>query len=224
MAEVELDAAAENVRLLGGLPGQGSKILLMAPIAGTVQEAELTLGETVDSEHLAFTVVNLSEVYAELALAPADLAKVKVGDTVELFADASPEKPFLAELTGIGAATDPVTRTVAARAKVRTPSPLLAVGSFVKATIVTDVRQERLTVPLEALQDHTGRPTLYVATKDQQGLFEVRHVTLGTAGDEWREVTDGLKPGEPLATHGTFYLKSEAMKSALSDGCCSVGE
>ena len=49
-------------------------------------------------------------------------------------------------------------------------------------------------------------------------------MTLGTEGKDWREVTDGLQPGEKLATHGTFYLKSEAMKSALSDGCCAVGE
>jgi cobalt-zinc-cadmium efflux system membrane fusion protein len=223
LARVEAEAAAENVRLLGGSPGQGSEIPLVAPISGTVQEAHLTLGETVDPDHLAFSIVNLEESYAELAIAPSDLAKVKVGDPVELFSDAAPQTPFQAELTSIGAITDPVTRTVAARAKVRKASPLLKAGSFVKAAIITDVRSDRLTVPQEALQDHLGRATLYVA-KPESGLFEVRHVELGTEGEGWREVIEGLQPGEKLATHGTFYLKSEAMKSALSDGCCAVGE
>ena len=225
MAQVEAEAAAENVRLLGGQPGAGSEIPLLAPISGTVQEAHLTLGETVDNQHLAFSIVNLDEVYAELAITPADLGKVKVGDPVELFSDAAPQTPLQATLTSIGAATDPTTRTISARARVKKPSPLLTAGSFVKATIVTDVRHERLTVPEDALQDHTGRPTLYVAKPDQKGLFEVRHVTLGTEKNEdWREIVEGLKPGEQLATKGTFYLKSEAMKSALSDGCCAVGE
>lgn len=225
MARVEADAAAENVRLLGGQPGAGSEIPLLAPISGTVQEARLTLGETVDTEHLAFSIVNLDESYAELAITPADLAKVKVGDPVELFSDAAPQTPFQATLTSIGAANDPITRTITARAKVKTPSPLLTAGSFVKATIITDVRHERLTVPEEALQDHVGRATLYVAKPDRKGIFEVRHVTLGTEKNEdWREIVDGLQPGEQLATKGTFYLKSEAMKSALSDGCCAVGE
>lgn len=224
MASVEVEAAAENVRLLGGTPGGGSEIALLAPIAGAIQETALTLGESVDTEHVAFSIVNLDESYAELAIAPADLAKVKVGDRVELFADAAPQTPFVAELTSIGAATDPVTRTVTARAKVRTPSQLLKGGSFVKATIITEVRHDRLTVPQEALQDHLGRATLYVAKPAPDGTFEVRHVTLGTEDEDWREVVEGLEPGEKLATHGTFYLKSEAMKSALSDGCCAVGE
>lgn len=225
MAQVEAEAAAENVRLLGGQPGAGSEIPLFAPIAGTIQEANLTLGETVDTAHLAFTIVNLEEVYAELAITPADLGKVKVGDPVELFSDAAPQTPLQATLTSIGAATNPTTQTVAARARVKKPSALLAAGSFVKATIITDVRHERLTVPEDALQDHVGRPTLYVAKPDQKGLFEVRHVTLGTEKNEnWREIAEGLKPGEQLATKGTFYLKSEAMKSALSDGCCAIGE
>lgn len=225
LASVELEAAAENVRLLGGTPGGGSEIPLLAPISGTVQEAALTLGETVGTDHLAFSIVNLDDSYAELAIAPSDLAKLKVGDPVELFSDAAPKTPFQAELTSIGATTDPVTRTIPARARVKTPSPLLTAGSFVKASIVTDVRHERLTVPEKALQEHTGRPTLYVAkSKEAGGAFEVRHVTLGTEGENWREITEGLKPGESVATGGTFYLKSEALKSSLSDGCCSVGE
>ena len=225
MARVEAEAAAENVRLLGGQPGAGSEIPLLAPISGTIQDASLTLGETVDTEHLAYAIVNLDEVYVDLAIAPADLAKVKIGDPVELFSDVSPQTPLQATLTSVGAATDPTTRTITARAKLKTPSPLLAAGSFVKATIITDVRQERLTVPDDALQDHVGRPTLYVARPDKKGVFEVRHVTLGTEkNEEWREITEGLKPGEELATGGTFYLKSEALKSALSDGCCAVGE
>jgi cobalt-zinc-cadmium efflux system membrane fusion protein len=224
MAQVELNAAEENVRLLGGSPGEGSRLAIVAPIAGVVQEAPLTLGETVDTEHLAFTIVNLDEVWAELALAPKDLSKIKVGDPVDLFTDASPDKPFQAKLTSISAATDQVTRLVSARAKVKNPSPLLKVGSFVKASILTDVRHERLTVPEKALQEHTGRPTLYVSKPGaSEGAFEVRHVTLGTEGEDWREITEGLGPGEALATSGTFYLKSEALKSSLSDGCCSVG-
>lgn len=74
-------------------------------------------------------------------------------------------------------------------------------------------------MPDEAIQEHNGRPTLYVSLHG--GQFEVRHVLLGSKGKQWREVSEGLKPGEKIATHGTFYLKSEALKSSLSDGCCA---
>jgi len=40
-------------------------------------------------------------------------------------------------------------------------------------------------------------------------------------GDGWREISAGLSAGEKIAVSGTFYLKSEALKSQLSDGCCA---
>ena len=85
--------------------------------------------------------------------------------------------------------------------------------------LITAERQQKMTVPEGALQEHNGRPTLYVALRG--GAFEVRHVLLGSKGKDWREITNGLKPGEKVAVHGTFYLKSEALKSSLSDGCCA---
>ena len=224
LARVKLEGAKEAVRLLGGRPGEGSGIALLAPIAGKIQKASLTLGESVNVEHVGFTLMNLEHVWAELAMPPKELAKVKVGNRVELKADSSPDRVFSGYISSISAAADDVTRTVSARVIVENPSAALKVGSFVKASIITDTRLERLTVPETALQEHTGRATIYVANPTQKGSFEVRHVILGEKGEGWREISEGLNPDELLASQGTFYLKSEALKKSLSDGCCAVGE
>lgn len=220
LAEVDLESAAERVRLLGGEPGSGSRLALRAPIAGTVQECAVTLGETVTPDRLAFSVINLANVWAELAVAPKELPKLQVGDTVELTAESAPGKTFRGRVESVGAASDERTRAIYVRARLANPQGALKAGTFVSGVLITEVRQQRLTVPETALQEHTGRPTLYVALQGQPGAFEVRHVVLGARGDHWREVAQGLKPGEPLAVSGTFYLKSEALKSSLSDGCC----
>jgi cobalt-zinc-cadmium efflux system membrane fusion protein len=101
-----------------------------------------------------------------------------------------------------------------------------------RGALITDERRDRVVVPNEALEEHTGKPTLYVlrrrkpgnfvARADKPGSFEVRHVKLGVRGPGWREVTEGLEAGEQIAVSGTFYLKSEALKSSLSDACCSA--
>jgi RND family efflux transporter MFP subunit len=223
LAQAELQGAEEAVRLLGGRPGEGSGLALVTPIDGKVQEASLTLGETVDVDQVAFTVMNLEHVWAELSMAPKDLAKAKVGNSVELQADSAPGQLFVGHISSIGSAADNTTRTVSARMVVENPSAALKVGTFVKASIITDTRLERLTVPETALQEHTGRATIYVANPAQTGSFEVRHVILGEKGEGWREISDGLKADEMVATQGTFYLKSEAMKASLSDGCCASG-
>lgn len=220
LAEVDLESAAERVRLLGGEPGAGSRLALRAPIAGTVQECAVTLGETVAPDRLAFSIINLASVWAELAVAPKDLPKLKVGDAVELTAESAPGQNFRGRVESISAASDERTRAIYVRARLANPQTALKAGTFVSGVLITDVRQRRLTVPETALQEHTGRPTLYVALEGHPGSFEVRHVVLGARGEHWREVAEGLKQDEPLAVSGTFYLKSEALKSSLSDGCC----
>lgn len=221
-AQVEAQGAADGVRLLGGSPGGGNTFALTTPIAGRVQERTITLGETIDSEHAAFTVVNLDQVWAELAIAPRDLSAVRVGDTVELTSEAAPGKSFKGTILTVGSQADEATRAVSVRTTLGNASHILKPGAFVRGYVVTDIRRDRITVPIGAIQEHTGKPTVYVAL-NTAGAFEVRHVKLGVNGDGWREISEGLKPGERVAASGTFYLKSEALKSSLSDGCCAPG-
>jgi len=218
--QVEVQGASDTVRLLGGTPGGGNTVALVTPITGRVQDREATLGETIDSEHAAFTVVNLDEVWAEISILPRNLSAVLVGDLVELTSEAAPEKVFKGTILSIGTVADETTRSVVVRTTLGNEGQLLKPGSFIRGSVETDIRHERVTVPIGAIQDHTGKPTVYVAL-EKTGAFEVRHVKLGITRDGWREISEGLKAGEQVAASGTFYLKSEALKSSLSDGCCA---
>jgi RND family efflux transporter MFP subunit len=219
MARVRLQSAADRVELMGGSPGGGNRILLVSPIRGSVQELSVTLGETVPVDKTAFTVINLDKVWARLAVSPQEAGKTAVGDLVELSSETAPGQLFRGRVSAIDAGSDETTRAVYLRVPLSNPQGLLKTGTYVQGSLVTAVREQKVTVPDAALQDHNGRPTLYVALHG--GEFEVRHVLLGAKGADWREVTEGLKAGEKIATHGTFYLKSEALKSSLSDGCCA---
>lgn len=221
-AQVEVQGAVDGVRLLGGRPGGGNTFALVSPISGRVQERVATLGETIDTEHAAFTVVNLNQVWAQVAISPVQLPMVRVGDRVELTSETAPGRVFRGTILSLGTSADEATRAVSARTSLDNPGDVLKPGSFLKGTVLTDVRRQRVVVAAGALQDHTGKPTLYVA-KGKPGEFEVRHVKLGIKGHDWQEIVDGVKPGEQIATSGTFYLKSEALKDSLSDGCCAPG-
>lgn len=220
LAAVESESAAERVRLLGGTPGGSSEVALVSPLQGKVQDILVTLGETVASDRVAYTVVNLDRVWAQLALPPKALGAVKVGDLVVLKSDSAPGRTFQGRISHVSTASDETTRAVYLRAWLENPAGLLKTGSFVSGDVITQTRLQKVAVPLAALQEHSGRPTLYVALPQKPGAFEVRHVLLGAKGDGWREVREGLKAGETVAVSGTFYLKSEALKSSLSDGCC----
>lgn len=219
MARVRLQGALDRLRLMGGSPEQSNHIALVSPIRGRVQDLAVTLGETVPVEKAALTIINLDKVWAHLALAPKDVSKVRLGDPVELSSEAAPGRVFRGRVSSVQAGSDETTRAVYVLVPLLNPLGLLKAGTYVQGSLVTAERLQKLSVPEEALQEHNGRPTLYVALRG--GDFEVRHVLLGTKGKDWREVSEGLKPGEKVAVHGTFYLKSEALKSSLSDGCCA---
>jgi RND family efflux transporter MFP subunit len=220
-AQLEQQAAAQTVRLLGGSPGGGSTVVVVAPIAGRVQERKVSAGQTVSTDHELFTVINLDLVWAQLDVAPRDFRYMRPGQRVLLTSETAPGRIFTGTISALGNTADEKTRAVQVRVALMNRDGALRPETFVRGNIVTDVRQERVTVPTEALQDHQGKPTVYVATGDQPGDFEVRHVKLGVRGEGWREIADGLESGERIATGGTFYLKSEALKSSLSDGCCA---
>jgi membrane fusion protein, heavy metal efflux system len=221
-AELDRQAAEQSVRLLGGSPGGGSVVALTTPITGRVQERNVSLGETVDTEHPLFMVINLDVVWAQLAVTPKDLSLVRRGQRVELTSETAPGRVFTGTVSAIGSTADATTRTVRVRCALANGSGALRPETFVRGNIITDVRRERVVVPLAALQEHNGKETVYVAKEGHPGAFEVRHVKLGVHGDGWREVASGLEAGEQVAVNGTFYLKSEALKSSLSDACCAA--
>ncbi|MCC6443178.1 MAG: efflux RND transporter periplasmic adaptor subunit [Armatimonadetes bacterium] len=221
-AEIERQSAEQSVRLLDGVPGGGSAVPLVSSISGRVLSRSVTLGETVDTEHPLFVIVNLETVWAQLAVSPNDLPAVRPGQKVTLTAETAPGLTFAGKVASIGAGTDEVSRSIRIRTALTNRADLLKPGTLVRGHIVTGERHEHIVVPEGAMQEHTGRPTVYVAASGSPAVFEVRHVRPGIRGGGWREIVSGLSPGERVAATGTFYLKSEALKSALSDGCCAT--
>ena len=60
-----------------------------------------------------------------------------------------------------------------------------------------------------------GERVVFVALGE--GLFEKRPVQTGRQQNAMIEVTGGLRPGERVVTRGGFFVKSEFLKSTLSE-------
>ena len=52
--------------------------------------------------------------------------------------------------------------------------------------------------------------------------FHVRKVRLGTKDGKYTEIIAGLLPDESIATHGSFVLAAQLLKSKLGEGCDCV--
>lgn len=213
-AELEREAAANGIRLIGGSPGGGDTLRVTAPIAGRVTERTVSLGETVTPERSLFQIINLESVWVQLSVYQKDLPAVRVGQRVTVTSDTAPGRTFSGAVSYIGDVVDETTRAVKVRAVIRNAGNTLKPQTFVRGTIRTELRTQAIAVPREAVQTLDGKAVVFVQG-DHPGEFAARAVQTGdTVGGE-TIVTSGLETGDRVVTRGAFMVKAQAMKSEL---------
>jgi membrane fusion protein, heavy metal efflux system len=226
-AEAEHRASCQQLRTLGFTEEQidalGAKPLeqvlmeVRAPFAGEIVERTAVRGALVEAGKSLFTLADRSVMWAMLNIPESALARVKVGQTVELRVESLPEQRFSGKLTWIGAEVDERSRMARARAEVPNPNGLLKARMFAQARILTRSAEGALLLPASAIQRMEGNSFVFVKLSDD--LFDARVVRLGARFDGQVEISEGLKPQEVVVVNHGFSLKSAFLISRLGAGC-----
>ncbi|WP_395090090.1 efflux RND transporter periplasmic adaptor subunit [Armatimonas sp.] len=211
-ARVNAEGALDDVQLLGGQPGDNHSIPVKAPFAGRVRERKATLGQTVMAGEPILTLVNPTVLFAQLALFPADLPRVRPGQSVTLTIEGRTVSGVIERL---GEAADEKTRSVKVRVRVDNRAGRLRPGLPVTAKI-SRASERILAVPAGAVQTVNGKKVVFVSG-EKAGEFAPREVRVGTTQDGRTTILSGLKPGEKFVGKNAFLVKSQAMKSELGE-------
>ena len=222
-ARAAVQSARDNLRkttLTAPMTGRVTRL--------AVEEGEVAVPSTFSKDiGLLLTVSDLSVIQAEVKVDETDVVRVHLGDSVEVSIDAFPDTVFMGHVTKVSdssvrdatqAATGQNDRAVDYEVEVTLDKPPSDIRPDLSATarIVTDTRKQALSIPIIALtlRENTPpasgerRPADTAATrkkKEVEGVFVVKDgvanfhaVKVGIAGDEYFEVTDGLKAGEAI--------------------------
>ncbi len=195
-----------------------ARLQLFSPIAGTVLSRDAVRGQTILAEHILATIADLDNVYFTARLFEKDLARIRVGASVDVKLNAYPTEVFSGTVEMIGNQLDPTARTVTARIALANRGNMLKVGLFGNATVaVSDVapRTPRVVIPLSAVTKLADRDVVFVRQPDEH--FEVHPVTLGRAAAGEVEVLTGLREKEMVVVEGVFTLKSAVLKSTFGE-------
>ena len=84
---------------------------------------------------------------------------------------------------------------------------------FATAQIREHATRRALFLPEDALQDINGVRTVFVTENGH--TFTPQAIKADAPVDHRVEILDGLKPGEHVATAGTFILKSQLLKGSI---------
>ena len=216
-------AAVMRLRAIGLTPADveaasqhdlGGRVQIRAPIAGTIIERHVTLGQAVERATDAFKIADTTHVWVTLDLYEKDLSRVRVGQEVETRTESRPGEVFRGRVAFIVPVIDPATRTAKVRLEVPNPKGVLNAGQLVTARIVGDgkgISTDVLVVPRSAVEQVEGKTAVFIQSQPDGG-FERRNVLLGASGGDKVEVRQGLKVGDIVAVDGAFLLKSELLR------------
>jgi membrane fusion protein, heavy metal efflux system len=227
-AQIKLDGARQKLFALGlseseiaDLPNQPPESLrrqyLRSPISGRVSERRVDLGGLTGRggpESELFVIVNLDDIWVDLAVSPEDIASVREGSPVSIRAIGI-EGEAAAKIIFVSPLLDRETRNARVIASLPNPDNRWRPGTFVTAEVSLGDDASKVIVPRKALQTVKGAATLFVR---DAGGFEARQVKTGREDDDNVEIVSGLAPGETIAIANTFTLKAELEKAEASEG------
>jgi cobalt-zinc-cadmium efflux system membrane fusion protein len=206
-AKVDLDTAAEQLRLLGVDKDHPSGIVdITAPISGVITDQQVTNAAGVQGlpGPNPFTISDLSYVWIICDVYENDLDAVHVGEYADIRLNAYPKKALKARIDNILPILDPNLRTAKVRLEVENAGRLMRVGMFVTATFYGKQPEIRATLPATAILHLHDRDWVFAPL----GGGKFRRVEV-VAGDMlpngMQEITSGLKSGDQVVQSALMF-------------------
>src|SRR5579871_1345283 len=218
-AEGALRAARDAVRIFGkteadidNIVGQrmaDPTLVVQSPITGRITARSAAPGLFVQpgSAPAPYTLADIDTMWMIANVAENDSPAFRVGQEETVRVSAFPGRTFAGKVTTVGSMVDPNTRRVLVRSEVKDPQHELRAGMFANFVINVGAPMRSPGVPADGVvREGDGTMTVFV-TSDRK-RFTRRVVKVGLERDAYRQILDGLRPGELVATEGALFLSN----------------
>lgn len=199
---------AADLSRLGGGSTPLQTLEIRAPISGRIVERRAVTGASVPSETELFTIADLSTIWVEASVAPADLGFVKEGDSVGVEAQSGAAAKGL--VVFVSPVIDRDTRLAKMVAQIANADASWRPGDFATVRVDSTAGRAAVLVPRGAIQRMKKDSVVFV--RNASG-FEKRDVVLGRNDGKQVEIRFGIEAGEKVAVGNSFILKAQLEKS-----------
>jgi multidrug efflux pump subunit AcrA (membrane-fusion protein) len=193
----------------------GKALEVKASIDGVIVDRKSTVGELVGKDKEIFIISDPTDLWVIAEIKERDIGGVKVGQDAAFTVVSYPGQIFHGTVTRIGNQVGAESRTTDVRIETNNAEGKLKPGMFADVEITTTVLQDVLVIPESALQADEDQQVVFVALGANK--FEKRVVKTGLQHRGRVRVLDGLKAGEQVVAEGSFILKSEMLKSEMTE-------
>jgi membrane fusion protein, heavy metal efflux system len=218
-AEGNLRAGRDAVRIFGKTDAEIDAIIakrladptlvVPSPITGRITARNAAPGLFVQPGNAPapYSVADIATMWMLANVAETDSPAFRLGQAVKVRVTAFPDREFDGKITTIGAMVDPNTRRVLIRSEVEDPQHELRSGMFATFVIRTGNPVRSTAIPLDGVvREGDGTMTAWV-TADRRRFIR-RTVKIGLRDEGYRQILEGLQPGELVATEGAIFLSN----------------
>jgi membrane fusion protein, heavy metal efflux system len=227
-AEGNLRAGRDSVRLFGKTDAEIDRIVatrsadptlvVPSPITGRITARNAAPGLFVQpaSPPAPFIVTDINTMWMLADVAEADSPAFRVGQEVQVRINAFPGRTFDGKITTIGASVDPNTRRVLVRSEIKDPQHELRSGMFAVFTITVGPPVRSPGIASDGIvREGDGTMTIWV-TADRR-RFTRRTVKIGDIHNGFRQILEGVRIGELVATAGALFLSNTLATASAAD-------
>lgn len=175
---------------------------VLAPITGSIAKRYLSLGDYVTPGQPLFDLVAVSRLRARLSFPERDATRIRIGQEVKLQSPAAEHSPAIGQVTQISPRINTTNRALEVLVEFDNPGNWFP-GSSVDAQLIVNQRVGALTVSPLSLEKRNGRDVVFVIENEQ---VSARTVTVGWAGDNWVEITNGISGEDRIVVAGATSL------------------
>ncbi|MGY8660990.1 efflux RND transporter periplasmic adaptor subunit [Bradyrhizobium sp. UFLA05-109] len=219
-AEGNYKAARDAVRIFGKTDEEVDRILadrkvdsilrVLSPISGKIVARTAAPGLYVQPGNAPapYTLADLSTMWMVANVIETDAPAYQLGQPVAVSVPAYPGEVFRGSVTTLGLNIDPSTHRQLVRSVIEDPDHKLRAGMLASFSIEIEGPKTSIAVPSDAIvREGDGSMTVWVTTDRRH--FQRRAVKVGLEQNGWRQIVEGLNPGELVASTGAIFLSNK---------------
>lgn len=215
LARIELKSSEEALKRSEAILADARETLqkteVVAPIDGTVVGVTIKAGETAVPSTQAFagaqlmTIADTSAIEARLKVDEGDIAKVAIGQKVDVYPAAFPDTgvPGVVRQVALAPILENQGRAYEVIAELTPPEGLaMRSGMSARADLFLGDGASTLAVPVEAViaSEPEPRKTAHHVWRIVDGKVNKIEVQVGEADDRWQAITSGLSEGDRVVS------------------------
>ena len=226
-AEISVSVAEENIKAasadLQNKRKDAGERNVISPIDGTVNAINVKNGDNLgasSSTHVAPIIIgDLNTLKAQVQVNEVDVSNVSIGQKVNLTFDAISDfgaTGKIEKMDSLGTATQGVV-TYNVTIGMDLLDPRIKPDMSVTAAIITDVKQDVISVPLSAVKTQDGNSYVEILNGSTPSQVPVE---IGASNDTSMEIVSGINPGDKIVTQ---TINPGAAATSTTNGTNSSG-